>query len=150
MTTPALLADYLFVGPLIRARLAAELPAFSAEGAVQDIEGYEQAVQRAIAAPMAFVAWDGDTLGDGDANAGRNVLLRQGWSVLIVARNATQSSGAWRDETVGPLLACVHQALAGWTPEGAFKPLKRVQGRPARYADNAGMYPMAFQIQLSL
>jgi hypothetical protein len=148
----ALQADYLFVGAAIRARLAEKVPELAVDGSVVEIEGLE-AMAASINAPTVFVAWDADLFEDADtarAAGGRNTLMRQVWNVIVVARNAAQGAGAYRDNTVGALLAKVQAALAGFEPTGAFKPLLRVQGRRAQYSANTGVYPLAFQIQLSL
>ena len=149
----ALGSDYLFVGAAIRARLAAQVPALAADGAVQDIEHLEQAVQRAVSDATVFVAWDGDNIEAGEqgrAAGGRSQAMRQVWTAIVVVRNSAQHDGNARNVEAGPLLAQVHTALAGWMPPGAFRPLQRVQGRRAQYTANVGLYPLAFEVGLTL
>jgi len=45
----------------------------------------------------------------------------------------------------------VHQALAGWTPEGAYTPLVRANaGARPDINRNKALYPLGFEIELSL
>ena len=150
----ALQADYLFVGARIRERLADQVAALAADGAIRDVENLsEQAVQRGISDATVFVAWDGDQFETGEqgrAGGGRSQQMRQAWTAVVAVRSADQHDDSARNEAVGPLLAAIHHALAGWVPAGAFRPLLRVQGRKAQYLPNAGLYPLSFEVLLSL
>ena len=76
--------------------------------------------------------------------------MRQIWTAIVVVRNSAQHDGNARNVEAGPLLAQVHSALAGWVPPGAFRPLQRVQGRRAQYTPNVGLYPLTFELALTL
>ena len=152
MSNAAALLDYLFVRGLIQARLADQEPLL-ATGNVSGVEDLAQAVERGLRDTTAFVLWEGDvfdTSEQGRAGAGKNQLVQQQWSVILAVRNADQNDADARNASAGPLLAQVHKALAGWVPEGAFRPLLRVQGRRANYTPNVGLYPLTFALPLSL
>lgn len=151
----ALQVDYLFVGARIRERLADQVLQLATPGSIVDVENLsEQAIQRGVSDAIAFVGWDGDQFETGEqarAGGGRSQAMRQVWTVLVAVRNAAQQDGNARNVTVGPLLGAIHKALAGWAPPGGFRPLLRVPGRrPPQYASNVGLYPLTFEISLTL
>lgn len=153
MSTPALLLDYLFAGAVIEARLRDQVTELAAEGAVQGVEAFSQALERSISAPTAFVLWEGDLFPTGESSSaagGKSQIVTQQWSVLLAVRNASQVVRAARNASAGPLLSAIHKALAGWTPEGAYRPMRRISGRRASFSPNVGLYPLAFGLPLTL
>lgn len=153
MSTPALLLDYLFARTLIQARLGDQVAELAASGAVQGVEEFAQALERSISAPTAYVLWEGDLFPTGDSSSaagGKSQIVTQQWSVLLAVRNAAQAERDARNASAGPLLSSIHKALAGWTPEGAFRPMRRLPGRRANFSPNVGLYPLTFGLTLTL
>lgn len=154
MSTLAMLEDYLFVGTQMQLRLKEAMPdLLGAAGAVQGVDTYVQAAETTIAAPTAFVLWEGDTFDGIDtarAAGGRSQALSQQWTVVLVVRNADQYAPDGRSSVAGQYLAGIHKAIAGWMPPGAARPMLRMQGRKPSYGANAGAFPLTFSIQLHL
>ena len=152
MSNVALLADYLFLRPLIQARLAAVVPDLAEPGSVVGVEELSQALERAVTAPTAYVLWEGDNFDvsdQGRAAGGKSQALEQQWSVLLALRNASPDLDA-RNAAAGPLLSQIHKAISGWAPAGAFRPFKRIQGRRPAYSTNVGLYPLTFAMPFNL
>ena len=151
MSNPTLLADYLFIGPLIEERLRATLDAgVPVEGIEQLSQANEAQDLRAL---VAYVMWGGDRFDGseaGRAGGGASQRLIQRWLVLLRVRNASQANKAARNEAVGPLLSQMHKALAGWEPEGAMRKMTRAQGLTPDYKSTSALYPLAFEITLAL
>lgn len=149
MGLPALEADYLFLGPLIVARIKAEVADLQT---VEHVETGEQ-ILREQRAKVGLVMWSGDvfdTTEMGRAGAGASQLVRQRWMVAVMLNNAGQAQAA-RHTVAGPLLSQVHKALAGWQPEGAGRTFRRAQaGLPPQFTPTHGMYPLGFEITLAL
>jgi hypothetical protein len=149
MGLPALAADYLFLAPLIAARL---------EDQVGDIpidvcETPEQVLQADKRTRVLMVLWAGDrvdTGADGSARGGASQLLHQRWLVMLGISNAGKTADA-RNLAAGPLLSKVHKALAGWTPEGAGRPMRRASAplQPT-FTGSKAVYPLGFEITLTL
>lgn len=154
MSTPGLAANYLFLQPLIEARLAAQI------GENIPVEGIEELAQAGAedARPyVIFVYWAGDRFNESDggrALAGTSQILHQRWLVLLYVKNAAHANRAARNEAAGGLLSRLHKALAGWTPLGAQpgSPHKfnRINGLKPDYTRNSGLYPLMFEIPLHL
>lgn len=145
MANALLLADYLFLQGLIQERLATQL---GNDLPVQGIENLAQVTDANLARDTLFVMWDGERFPD-DATGGASTLVQHRWLVLLAVKNARQTKDA-RNESAGPLLSRVHKALAGWTPEGAFRPFRRANGRQPSYSASVALYPLTFVIQLTL
>ncbi|MCW5657447.1 MAG: hypothetical protein KIT60_07070 [Burkholderiaceae bacterium] len=151
MSNAAAAADYLFIGPLIEQRLRAQI------GENVPVEGVEHMAQARDAQDLRelvlYVMWGGDSFAGGEASrarGGESQRVFQRWIVWLRVRNASVANKAARSTRAGPLLSAVHKALAGWTPEGAFRPLLRTQGPAPDYQAASGLYPLAFEINLSL
>lgn len=151
MSNPALLADYLFIAPLIEQRLRTTL---DVGVPVEGIEQMSQAREaQDLRATVIYVMWGGDRFDGGDlgrAGGGASQRLWQRWIVWIRVRNASQASKDARNAGAGALLSAVHKALAGWEPEGALRKLVRTQGPAPDYQAASGLYPLAFEINLAL
>lgn len=149
MATPALLADYLFVGPLIQSRIRDTVKSLQADD-VQQIETVEQAVSQGGMRPLAFVLWEGDRFGgaaDLQARQGSAHAMDQMWTVLLHVTAVSQIDLSARNDMAGRLLSEIHMALSGWTPLGCAKPLVREQGRAAIYKTNSALYPLTFSVR---
>ncbi len=152
MSNPALLADYLFIGPLIEDRLRGQLPTGT------PVEGIEQLSQardaQDLRAVVVYVMWGGDRFDGGDAGragGGASQRLYQRWIAWIRVRNGSVVVKDARNAGAGPLLSAVHKALAGWEPDGALtRKLVRTQGPAPDYQAASGLYPLAFEINLAL
>jgi hypothetical protein len=145
MANAELLADYLFVGSRIEARLKAEVSGL----AVRSIELLAQATEANVRTLDAFVLYEKDLFTDA-AGRGASQLVDQVWTVLLAVRSASQVDATARNRQAGPYLASIHKALSGWTPEGAMRALKRINGREARYGGNTALYPLTFSITLNI
>lgn len=151
MSNQALLADYLFLGPLIEERLRDQLP-FAAP--VESIEAMSQAIDAAeMRELVVYVMWGGDrfnTTERGRAGGGASQQLFQRWITWIRVANESQADRAARNRAAGPVLSAVHKALAGWTPSGALSQFVRTQGPAPDYRPASGLYPLAFEINMVL
>lgn len=149
MATPALVDDYLFVAPRIAARLEAQLP----DTPVDVCETAEQVLKADRRARVLMVMWAGDRVDPGDAGRARDgasQLVHQRWLVVLGINNVAKGADA-RNLAAGPLLSRVHRALAGWTPEGAARPLRRASAplKPT-FTESKAVYPLGFEITLTL
>ena len=145
MGLPALEADYLFVGPLIAARLDAEVA-----GVPVDVcERAEQVLAADKRARVLMVMWAGDVFA-ARADRGLAQALRQRWLICLGMNNVGAQADA-RNVAAGPLLSQVHRALAGWKPDGCPNPLVRGTSSMApTFTATKAVYPLGFEIPLSL
>lgn len=151
MPNPALLLDYLFVGPLIEARLGAEIT----DVRWQFVEHPEQIKEPAAGgAPSGFIYWFGEKVDespDGRAGSGASQLSTFSWAVVLMVRSASQVKADARVAIAGPVLSRIHRALSGWTPEGALRPLRRTNGpRPSFEPGGTSLFPQTFSVTLAL
>lgn len=147
-TLPAnpLHADYLFLGPLIRQRIAAQIAGLPVEGVAelqQIVDSQDQRHQ------VAFVLWSGDRFPD-TAMGGEASVVFQQWDVWLRVFNASPLNLDGRNDAAGPVLSTLHKALAGWKPEGLFRSFRRMAGPRPNYQRVSGMYPLSFEITLNL
>lgn len=150
MSTPDLLSNYLFLQPLIEARLREQL---SNSVPVEGIEELSQAGVEDRRPQVVFVYWAGDRFDESDggrAGRGASQLFRQRWLVLIYVRNDSQTNRAARNQAAGELLSRVHKSLAGWQPEGLARTFTRANGPVPNYTRASGLLPLAFEITLTL
>lgn len=145
MALPAMLDDYLFLGAVLQERIRAQLGEDLVVGSADELA---QALGGNLARTTAFVVWNGERVSD-DARGGASAMLQQRWLVLLGVKNASQQPGA-RNKNAGPLLARLHKAIAGWTPDGVGRPFKRATGNAPSYTPGAGWFPLTFSISLSL
>jgi hypothetical protein len=149
MAVPALAADYLFLAPLVAARLAERMP----ELPVDICETADQVLAADRRQRVLMVLWAGDRIDPGEnarARDGASQLLHQRWLVVLALQNVARSPDA-RHLAAGPLLSQVHQALAGWVPEGSARAMRRANAplQPSFTASKA-VYPLGFEITLTL
>lgn len=145
MGLPALAADYLFIGPLMVARLQDQV----VDIAVEMVERPEQVLEADKRARVLMVMWGGDRFGD-EARAGASQVLVQRWMVLL-GLNSVAPAAAARNLAVGPMLSQVHRALAGWAPEGSPRALRRANAAlQPLFTQSKAVYPLGFEVQLSL
>ncbi|MBX3589082.1 MAG: hypothetical protein KF796_20825 [Ramlibacter sp.] len=145
MANAALLADYLFLQELIEARVRGQL---GQDVPVMPVDEMAQVTEANLSRDTVFVLWDGERFPD-DAGGGSSTMVTQRYTLLLAKKNARQAKGA-RNESAGPLLARLHKALAGWTPEGAMRPFRRANGRQPNYRASVALYPLTFSINLTL
>lgn len=149
MALPAFEADYLFLAPLIKARLEGKV----ADVAVDICETAEQVYKSDLRQVVLMVMWGGDVVPEQEsarAGAGASQVIHQRWGVLLALANPSQFKDA-RQVQAGPLLSKIHKALAGWTPEGCSRPFRRANAplRPDIQPQKA-IFPMGFEVQLTL
>lgn len=149
MGQPAFVENYLFVGPLIAARLVDQVEGLPAD----HIEAASQLVGDDQRRQVAKVMWAGDrvdTSDSGRARDGASQIVHQRWLVALLLRNEGQQLDA-RHATAGPLLSRIHRALAGWVPEGGMRPLRRAQAPLSpTLTEVHAVYPLGFEITLTL
>jgi hypothetical protein len=146
MATQAIHSDHLFAGEQIRQRLRDKLPAGLP---VDGIEQLAQAGAEDLRPRAVYVMWDGERFSGVAPRAGM-VEVVQTWLVLLHVRHASAHDKDARNGVAGPLLSQVHQALAGFTPTGAFRALERASGRRPSYTAQSALYPLAFELTLGL
>lgn len=145
MGLPALAADYLFIGPLIVARLVDQVP----DIAVDLVERADQVLKADQRSKVLMVMWAGDRFND-EARQGASQQVQQRW-LAILALNNVGKLAASRSNAAGQLLSQVHLALAGWAPEGSPRPLKRANAPMApTFTDTKAVFPLGFEVQLTL
>lgn len=140
MALPALTQDYLFVLPLIAARLADQVPDIP----VEVVETADQVFAADKRAQVLMVMWGGE----GIAQLGR--ISAQRYLVLLGVQNVSPAKDA-RQTVAGPVMSQVHAALNGWVPRGAVNKMRRATAamRPDIRKDKA-LYPMGFELELSI
>lgn len=149
MGLPALAADYLFLAPLIAQRLVDQVPDIP----VDVCETTKQVLEADRRQRVLMVLWAGDRVAEGEsgrAGAGTSQLLHQRWLVVLGLNNVAKTGDA-RNVAAGPVLSRVHKALAGWTPEGSPRPLRRASAplQPT-FTESKAVYPLGFEITLTL
>jgi hypothetical protein len=149
MGLPALAADYLFLAPLIAQRLLDQVPDIP----VDVCETTKQVLEADKRQRVLLVLWAGDRVADGEASrasGGASQLLHQRWLVMLGLNNVAKAGDA-RNVAAGPVLSQVHKALAGWTPPGAARPLRRASAplQPT-FTESKAVYPLGFEITLTL
>lgn len=144
MTTVALLDNYLFLAPLIERRVQDALPDVPVEAIEQlsQVEGDKRPT-------VIYVLWSGERFGDSTPRASAQIVT-QDWLVLLRQQHMSLNDKDARAQAAGRHLAHVHKAIAGWTPDGAVKPFRRVQGRAPNYTKTDGLFPLTFGIDLYL
>lgn len=146
MGTPALEADYLFLGPLIAARLADQLPGLPCDVC----EDADQVLQADKRARVLMVLWAGERF-TGQAGQGTSQSLEQRWLVILAANSLGTKANTARTTGAGPLLSQIHKALAGWTPPGCHRPMRRANSPlPPTFTDSKAVYPLGFEVPLTL
>jgi hypothetical protein len=149
MGLPALAADYLFLAPLIAARLEDQV----GDMPIDVCETTDQVLKADKRARVLMVLWAGDRIDTSDAGtarAGASQLVHQRWLVMLGLNNVGKTADA-RNLAAGPVLSKVHKALAGWTPEGASRPMRRASAplQPT-FTESKAVYPLGFEITLTL
>jgi hypothetical protein len=146
MANPFLAENYLFMQGLICARLNELLPAL----VVRNVDSMNNVLETELRDTVAFVLWEGDRLRD-QARAGASTKITQKFTVMLAVANARQNDEAAINSDAGPLLSKVHAAISGWAPEQALgNSFKRTNGRAPVYSPNAGLYPLTFEIDLTI
>lgn len=148
MGLPALKLNYLFVGPLLVSRLETEVPDIP----VELVERPEQMLANDRRARVLMVMWAGDRFAtgtDGRMSDSSSQVVYQRWLVALGINNVGQRDA--RNADAGVLLSLVHYAIAGWKPEGSPRPLLRANAPLApMFTNDKGLYPIGFEISLSL
>lgn len=136
--------DALFMGPLIVARLKAEVPALRQVLLIDDLGGIER--DNGLAAAQCPAVVVGLASMEPTSDAGRKtVTVVQDWHVYLgVASVAAQAD---RQRTVaGPLITQIVRALQGWVPAGINFPLGWAPGPRVRYGRDVSWFPLNWRI----
>jgi len=137
--------DYLAAGAAIIERLRQQVPELRD---VLTMEDAAQVQESAVASPVAYVAYDGDTLGDGVVRGAPQVVTQR-WLVVLAVRSARQQRAATH-EAAGPLLSKIIAALAGFTPPPLRRPLRRTTTPRVNYRPGGlTLYPLAWAGELT-
>lgn len=148
----AVLLDYLFLQGRVMDRIESIVNADAKNVEIKPIEDLRQATEANVRDNLIYVLWDGDQFasGDGGRAGSSSQIVTQTWSIVYAKRSADQHDRAARNSSSGPMLATLHKAIAGWTPEGTFRPFRRVNGRKPSYLASVALYPLSFSIDLTL
>ena len=150
MGLPALLDDYLFLGPLICQRLKDRI----ADVPVEMIERPEQVFDEDQRQAVLMVLWAGDVFPAGEGSrsgGGTSQAFEQRWLVILGLRNVGVGKAA-RVVGAGPLLSRIHKALAGWEPKPHCpRPLARANA-PLKpdFTKSKALFPLGFAVTLNL
>jgi hypothetical protein len=149
MGLPALLADYLFLGPLIQERLKEQV----LDVPVDLCETADQVLKADQRARVLMVMWAGERFVESEAGRVSNQATQtvyQRWLVLLAINNPSAYKDA-RHKSAGQMLSAIHGAIAGWKPEGCTRAMQRAAAslRPDITATKA-IYPLGFELQLYL
>jgi hypothetical protein len=154
MSTPGLSENYLFLQPLLEARITEQI---GQNIPVQGIEELAQAGAEDRRPFVVFVYWAGDRFNEsegGRAMGGHAQMVAQRWLVVLYVNNAQHANRQARNQAAGALLSKLHQALAGWQPlaaqPGAQQRFTRINGLKPDYTKSSGLYPLMFEIPLHL
>lgn len=137
--------DLLSVGDELVARLKDRLPPDLHVLSAADLAGVTEERQLT---PAVHVLYQGYRLLESSAN-GLTARIEQTWLVVVATRNvrALASGSATRLEA-GALAAGVLQALMGFKPGSAAKPLQLSGAPAARYTAGAQYLPLAFATEV--
>ncbi|MFN0185122.1 MAG: hypothetical protein ACKVQR_15015 [Aquabacterium sp.] len=145
MSSP--LADnYLFLQPLVEARIRDRVAGLPVEGVEQMAQIVEAQDRRA---EVCFVMWGGDRFAD-TANAGDATQVVQEWVLWLRVINASAADKDARSSAAGARLAQLHAAMAGFKPAGCARGFRRTNGPRPNYQPASGLYPLSFGISLHL
>ena len=137
--------DYLFLGPLLAQRLREVVPGMP----VDLCERADQVLAADRRTRVLMVLWAGERFGGRADFSGAQAVAHR-WLVCLGLNNAGVQADA-RNAVAGPLLSAVHLGLAGWKPPGCARPMGRVTAPMApTFTDTKAVYPLAFEIPLSL
>ncbi len=125
--------NYLALGPLIVSRLQDQVQ----EATVSLSWGIPVLVENPLS-PAIVVLLEEDQPAE-EISRGRTQKVVQTWLVLVVIRDA--------DDVAGQMISSVYKALAGWSPDAAFYPLKRVKSpnKPDISPNGVSYFPLSFQ-----
>ena len=102
---------------------------------------------RMAMAPAVFVLYLRGT--PSLADAWELVQIRQRWWAVVMARHA-DATGRGARGSAGVLARQVFDALAGWTPEGASRPLLLADMPRADYLSGGVLLPLEFETEIEL
>lgn len=142
-----MIENYLEIEPALIARVAAAVPGLRKVFGMAELATIRE--RAAQFAPCACVVYDGDTVPGGDgARAGNGAaqVVLQRWVVWLIVRNVRDANdGAAARSDAGPLLSLLIQALAGWQPTPAFRPLRRNSAPRPLFEDGVIHFPLLFE-----
>lgn len=138
--------DYLFLGPLIIARITAEVTGLQK---IQGAPDLDFVAQEKSYSPSASVIYLGDSVATNAGGQGgeRKIQsVQQFWSVVLGVTVAdSNGDGEEARAEAGPLLGQLINKLTGWQPSPDTKPLARsARQTPAVYHDGFFYYPLIF------
>ncbi|MEO5354911.1 MAG: hypothetical protein H7835_17080 [Magnetococcus sp. XQGC-1] len=125
--------NYLALGPLIVSRLQEQIQ----EATVSLSWGVPVLVENPLS-PAIVVLLEEDQPAE-EICRGMTQKIVQTWLVLVVIRDT--------DEIAGQMISNVYKALAGWSPDDLFYPLKRVKSpnKPDISPNGVSYFPLSFQ-----
>ncbi len=140
--------DWLLAGPQLVERLKAEVPELRGVYRAEDLDKLETNTEKdGAAVPSAHVFYLGDSfVQDQDGSeAGEIAVIDQLWGIALVAVNAR--GGTSTRTNLGPLIAKVTRAIAGWDPGviglGHFRRAP-VRATPRYKTGGKVIYPLFF------
>lgn len=141
--------DFLAAGPVLIARLKAELPPTVFVLSAKDLAGVKEAAQQA---PAVHVVYQTHAPKQGAGGAWNGI--EQTWLTVAVVRNVSSLAGAEAPMSeAGPLMAGVVNALQLWVPTGHadFQGIHLKPAPPAGFT-RAGFayFPIAWGVDLRI
>lgn len=145
MANSELTKNYLFVQPLMAARLEEVLPHVP----VRSIDSLATATDNDVRDTLIYVLYEGERFTDEAGNGLRN-MVRQRYSVMLAIEHKRQNDEAEGNTNAGPLLSKIHAALSGYTHESLnTRTFKRANGRAPIYTPGVALYPLTFEILIN-
>ena len=139
-------ANALWAGPLIVARLRAEVPALREVQMLDELEpGANGGAARPKQTPAAVVLLD-RMRARADANHSKAVAV-QDWLVALAVRSARTDADR-NSALIGALIPPVVKALQGWQPGGQPWALAWQPGMQPNYGRDLSYYPLVFSLQV--
>jgi len=131
----------------IKARIESQLPTLRVLSSM-DMDG---ARERQIVAPAIFLLYDGAEVSDSSPRDGVVSFIETRWAVVLLWRNAIRAheGDSARSEALARVPA-MHEALAGFQPEGAHSRLKLIAMPEPEFEPPFYYLPMIFSCKTVL
>lgn len=143
-------SNLMALEPVLLTRLSEQLATLSPRVHVlvaADLEGVTEATQ---VTPAVHLVYQGYRVVEGNSS-GRTVRLEQTWLATVATRNMKNlRTGEAARADAGQIASQVAQALMGFKPAQASKPLRLVDGPSAGFSKGFAYLPLAFVVELVL
>lgn len=138
--------NYFFAQPQFATKLKADLPELQAVFTTKDLSAMAGQSQASPAAHIVYLG-DGGGTGVGSQGTQGNVkLTTQRWAVVIAVYFG-QEGGEAIEQLAGVLIARMLNAMKGWKPEGAARPVQRGPDVQPMAINGFAFYPYVFTVE---